>query len=233
MTGSLISAMQTAAAPSSQERWDLTFHLIKNQQNLDHGAQPVHVVHSGELWDVVLVPLALSYWNQRMFLSPFWATRETHYCPDVKRGSVGRHLFRNILMIVYLLYSTMTICVIHYQVKGPSLRRPDHLKSWSLPLQLQFFSSVLKYLQNGGNQDGSGCVIVQGVCEERWHRLTVIREMFCVGRSLEEYITVAFYKLNSSLLWTQQMKLRSLNWCEARNVKGRNLCKYNQNYLQG
>lgn len=80
----------------------------------------------------------------------------------VKRGSVGRHLFRNILMIVYLLYSTMTICVIHYQVKGPSLRRPDHLKSWSLPLQLQFFSSVLKYLK-GKKSRKEGIKTVLGV----------------------------------------------------------------------
>lgn len=39
MTESTSTATQTAAAPSSQEGWNLTFHLIKSCRNSDHRAR--------------------------------------------------------------------------------------------------------------------------------------------------------------------------------------------------
>lgn len=39
MTESTSTATQTAAAPSSQEGWNLTFHLIKSCRNSDHQAR--------------------------------------------------------------------------------------------------------------------------------------------------------------------------------------------------
>lgn len=64
MTASTSTATQTAAAPSSQERWNLTFHLIKSGKNsVRRGSAGAGcpLSRAQAFWEGMLLPLALSH----------------------------------------------------------------------------------------------------------------------------------------------------------------------------
>lgn len=62
MTASTSAVVQTAAAPSSRECRNMTFHLIKSSKNSDHPAWLEQCARRAqELWDAMLLPPALSH----------------------------------------------------------------------------------------------------------------------------------------------------------------------------